>query len=161
MKALFSFIFILIFSLAMVSCVNRKPSPPVTIEKTKTVREIVKDTVFEVSADSSFYYSYIECVNGKPILKEPSKYKDLPKNKPGKTLNVPTATIKGNLLTVGCYQEAQRLFHQWRETYITENENRTTPEYIEKPFKWYHSFLMWVGGIFLFLSAIGLVIKFT
>lgn len=161
MRTVFSFIFILIFSLAMVSCLSRKPSPPVTIEKTKTVKEIVKDTVYEVSADSSFYYAYVECVNGKPVLKEPTKYKDLPKNKAGKALHVPTAKINGNVLTVGCYQEAQRLFKQWRETYISENEKKEVPVYVEKPFKWYHKVLMWIGGIFLVLSAIGLVLKFT
>ena len=147
-------------SLALVSCAGRKPLPPVTIEKTKTITEVVKDTIYKVEADSSYYYAYVECVNGKPVIKEPVLNQDqkLPENRSGKNLQTPKVSLTGNILSVQCYQQAQELFKQWRETYIQEQEKKTVPVYVEKPFKWYHKTSMWIGGIFLFLSIIGIIL---
>ncbi|AZI55683.1 hypothetical protein EIB75_10655 [Epilithonimonas vandammei] len=84
-STILALISVLIFSsLVLVSCVSRKPPEPVTIEKTRTVKEIVKDTIYQVEADSSFYYAYVECINGKPVLREPTPQKTYQKVKPEK-----------------------------------------------------------------------------
>ena len=161
-STILALISVLIFSsLVLVSCLRRKPAEPVTIEKTRTVKEVVKDTIYQLEADSSFYYAFVECVNGKPIIKEPATtlYKNLPKSKTGKVLRQPKVILTGNVLSVQCYKQAQEIFKQWRETYIQEHEKNTLTEYVEKPFKWYHKTLMWIGGIFLLLSAIGIILK--
>lgn len=159
----------LICSLALVSCSGRKPLPPVMIEKTKTITKVVKDTIYKIEADSSFYNAYVECVNGKPLLitKENQgpfydhvRQEKLPKSKPGKYLDIPKVKLKNGLLTVNCEKQAQDLFKQWRETYIQSQEKQTVIQYVEKPFKWYHKTLMWLGGIFMSLSIVALVLKF-
>ncbi|GAA4156632.1 hypothetical protein GCM10022217_15830 [Chryseobacterium ginsenosidimutans] len=156
-------------ALALVSCISRKPSEPMVIENTKTITEVVKDTIYKIEADSSFYNAYVECVNGKPVLvsnedrgyfQTNNKQEKLPKNKPGKYLGIPKVNLQNGLLTVNCETRAQELFKQWREKYITEKTKEISPPvYIEKPFKWYQKTLMWIGAISLVLIAIGIVLK--
>ncbi len=148
-------------SLALVSCAGRKPLPPVTIEKTKTITEVVKDTIYKVEADSSYYYAYVECINGKPVIKEPVFNQDqkLPENRSGKNLQTPKVSLTGNVLSVQCYQQAQELFKQWRETYIREQEKKTVPKYVEKPINWHLRILMYLGGIFIFICILAIILK--
>lgn len=168
----FSFILLICFSpVLVVSCKSRKPTEPVKIETTKTVTEVVKDTVFKVEADSAFYYAWIDCQNGKPVIintaqeaenynrKNPGANAQPAKSQPGKNTIV-NATFQNGKLNVDCHQEALNLFKSWKEKYISENQKTTVPVYIEKPFRWYHKALMWAGGISLLLIAIGVAIKF-
>lgn len=152
---------IFVFSLALVACKTKQPLEPVTIEKVKTITKIERDTIIRTEADSSYYFAYVDCVDGKPILREPKKNPAAPKSKAGKNLQIPNVKLTGNQLEVDCVKEAQDLFLKWQETYISENTKTSIPVYIEKPFKWYHKTLMWIGGIFLALSAIGLTLKFA
>ncbi|PIF44917.1 hypothetical protein CLU96_1916 [Chryseobacterium sp. 52] len=155
----------LVFSLVLVSCASRKPPEPVIIENTKTITEVVKDTIYKIEADSSFYNAYVDCVNGKPVLmtnetqslfQEKVKTEKLPKSKAGKYLEVPKVNLQNGVLTVNCETRAQELFKQWREKYISENTKEILPPvYIEKPFKWYQKALMWIGALSLVLYAIG------
>lgn len=152
----------------LVSCSVRKPAPePVIIENTKTITQVVKDTIYKVEADSSFYNAYVECVNGKPVLlsnedqsyfQTQVKQEKLPKSRPGKYLDIPKVNLQNGLLTVNCEKRAQELFKQWQEKYVQENKKETIIQYVEKPLKWYHKALMWFGGISLVLCAIGLVL---
>ena len=116
----------------MVSCFSRKPPEPVIIENTKTVTQIVKDTVFQVEADSSYYFAYVECVNGKPKIisnqQEADNYNRLnpgsnvtpPQKQSGKNVNEPKVNIDQNgKLTADCKSEALKLFKSWRETYVS------------------------------------------
>lgn len=148
----------LLIALALVSCISRKPSQPVVIENTKTITEVVKDTIYKIEADSSFYNAYVDCVNGIPVLITNETHK-LSKPKAGKYLNVPKVNLQNGLLTVNCEAKAQELFKQWREKYISEKSKESTTVYVEKPLKWYQLILMWVGGICLILCAIGIVLK--
>ena len=162
-RSTLSFFIIFIFSLALlVACKSKQPLEPVTIETVKTITKVERDTIIKTEADSSYYFSYIDCVNGKPIIRQPDPKKDpgAPKSKAGKNLLIPNVTLQGNKLEVDCYKKAQDLFFNWKETYIEENTKTSVPVYIEKPFKWYHKMLMWAGGIFFLLSAFGLILKF-
>lgn len=166
MKPFLSFILFCFSLVFVVSCKSRKPPEPVTIETTKTITQIVKDTVYKVEADSAFYYAWIDCQNGKPILRnEQSAISNRQSalansKKSNKALQPPKVKLNGNRLEVECYQKAQELFKTWRETYIKENRTTKQPVYIEKPFRWYHKALMWTGGISLLLVALGAIIKF-
>ena len=164
-KLLFPLSLLLCFSLAlMVSCKSMKPAEPVVVETLKTITETVRDTVFRTKADSSYYFAYVECVNGKPVLRVPEPMIDptAPKSKPGKTLETPKVKLTGNQLEVNCEQKAQDLFFQWKEKFTSEQKPVIVkvPEYIEKKLNWYQKALMWIGGIFLILTAIGISLKF-
>lgn len=162
MKNILFFILTLFFvSLGVVSCVSKKPQEPVIIEKTKEVFTTIKDTVFTVKADSSYYYAFVDCVNGKPVIRETPETKS--QSKPGTILNQPKIKLNGNALEVECYKSAQELYHQWRETYIKEHEQTPIyvdqPVYKDKPLTWFQTTQIWLGRIFLgFLAVIVLVL---
>ncbi|SIT25607.1 hypothetical protein SAMN05421786_11538 [Chryseobacterium ureilyticum] len=156
MKTIFSFIVYFLFIGALVSCKARKPSPPAVIENTKETIITVRDTIFKVDADSSYYQAYIECVNGTPVLNETTNTKN--NSKPGIVLDKPKVKITGELLTVQCDKKAQALFKQWREVYIKEHEQKPIyveiPVHVETPLNWFQNVQIWLGRIFLFLIAI-------
>lgn len=174
MKRLLTFVtfILLLFSLVLVACTSKQPLEPVTIEKVKTVTETIRDTVITTKADSTYYNAFIDCVNGKPVLREPEKSREDPIYKssqptktnqavPGKSLQPPKVSLIGNQLEVSCHQKAVDLFLQWKEKYIQENTTTTKPQYIEKPLKWWQKGLMWSGGVFLVLIAVLLIVRFT
>jgi hypothetical protein len=144
----------------LLSC---KSSAPITETKEKivTVKEILRDTILNVEADSSFYQAYIDCVNGKPVIRENEKQGDKPKTKKGKSLQAPKVTIKDNQLSVNCYQEAQNLFFKWREQFIKEFEKEVkvpAPVTVERDFTWWEITQMWIGRIVLFIAGISLIV---
>lgn len=153
-----------LMSLALVSCFSRKPSQPVVIENTKTITEVVKDTIYKIEADSSFYNAYVDCVNGIPVLitneMHGSGNAKLIKPKAGKYLEVPKVNLQNGLLSVNCEAKAQELFKQWREKYINEKSKESTTVYVEKPLKWFQKLLMWTGVLWLCLIAINIIKKF-
>lgn len=73
MKNLISCVcYCLILMVLLVSCKSRKPVEPDKIKETHYIKEVVRDTVITVKADSTYYEAWIECVNGKPVLREPT-----------------------------------------------------------------------------------------
>ncbi|AKK74444.1 hypothetical protein OK18_19120 [Chryseobacterium gallinarum] len=155
MKRTFFFIFcVLLFIIPLgtvVSCKVVKPPAPMVIENTREVTKTIRDTVYKIEADSSYYEAYIDCINGKPILREIQETQS--KSQPGKIINIPKASIKGNKLSVECTKQAQKLFKQWKETYI--KDTKQTPVYIDKPvyrdkpLTWFQNVQIWLGRIFL------------
>lgn len=102
-----------------------KSSKPVVIEtKTevvKTVTETVHDTVFKIEKDSSSYKALIECINGKPKIKEVVSVK------PGKNLKPPSVSIKGDYIQIDCEVRAHELFAQWKSKFVQEIQKTNTP----------------------------------
>ena len=159
MKKFLTFISLLfVLLLALVSCASKKPAEPVIVETTKTIKEVVKDTVFTVKADSSYYKAYVDCRDGKPIITNTQA-------KTGLNLKAPKVNLKNGLLQVECKIDSSAVAFKYLQKYITVEKPKIVfvpkVEYKEKPFRWYHKFLMWTGGIFLFLSAVGIFLKFT
>ena len=128
------------------SAASSLPPPSTETIKEKTVTVTIHDTILKTEKDSSFYKAYIECINGKPVLKNP-------KSKPGKHQQAPKVDLKGNQLNVDCVIEAQELFHQWKETYIKENQATTIkiPYPVVQPLTWWQTTQIWLGRILIFL----------
>jgi len=162
MKSFLNSISILFCLVVLVCCKSRKPLEPERITETRFVKEIVRDTVIEVKADSTYYDAWIECVNGKPVLREPQKVNQ-PQSKTketGKALQKPKVNLDENgKLTVECYKEVESIKARLTNKYESLLREHRKPVYIEKPFTWYQKALMWIGGISLALCAIGLVLK--
>ncbi len=173
MKTLLTFISILFCLVLLVSCNSRKPLEPDKITETTFVEKIVRDTVFETKADSTFYSAWIECVNGKPQLREniapqleasvPIIGATQPQNNQQKSgLKNPVVNLDENgKLTVGCHKEVERITAQLTSHYEQKLRENVKTEYRDKPFKWYHKGLMWLGGIFLACIAGGIILKFV
>ena len=164
MKSFFNAISILFCLAQMVSCGSRKPLQPETITDTLVVKQIIRDTVLNVQADSTYYNAWIECVNGKPVLREPKP----PKNGEQRTksqdhkkaLQKPKVVLDENgKLTVECRKELEQVKAQLTDYYESRLREHIKPVEIEKPFTWYHKVLMWSGRIFLFLIGFVITIK--
>ena len=86
-------------------------------------------------------------------------YKNPPK---GRILQPPQVSLNGNKLTIDCKAEAEKLALKLYDKYVKEHESKKIPVYIEKPFKWYHKGLMYLGGIFILILALfALTFKIT
>lgn len=164
MKSFFNSISILFCLVVLVSCGSRKPLQPETITDTRFVKQIIRDTVLKVQADSTYYNAWIECVNGKPVLREPKPAKSQEQSNqnqnPEKALQKPKVVLDENgKLTVECRKEMEQVKAQLTDYYESRLKEHSKPVYIEKPFTWYYKILMWAGGIFLFLIGFVLTIK--
>ncbi|WP_162799907.1 hypothetical protein [Pedobacter jeongneungensis] len=127
------------------------------VSKTKTVTRIQRDTIIKTDPDSSFYKAWIDCINGKPVLKPSSEIK-----KAGNYLHVPNVKIEGNELNVDCYAVAQNLFKTWQQQYIEERETATIirpPIEVEKPLTWWQNLQIYLGRAALLLSVVYLVYR--
>lgn len=134
-----------------VSCGSRKPAEPLIIENTKTLEKevVVRDTIVLTPKDSVRTIVKIDCPEGgKP------KIQTLVQGKKGKVLQPPKLTLQGNQLTIDCKAEAEKLALKLYDKYIKEHETKTNIQYIERPFKWYHSALMYFGVLCLLLFII-------
>ena len=155
MKRIFFFILcVLLFIIplgAVVSCKAVKPRAPVVIQNTREVIKTIRDTVYRVEADSSYYEAYIDCIKGKPVLRETLQTQK--QSKPGVILEKPKVNINNGLLQVDCNKKAQELFKQWQETYIKDTTQIPIyidqPVFTEKPLTWFQKMQIWLGRIFL------------
>lgn len=156
MKSFLNAISILFFLVLLVSCSGRKPLEPVIVETTKTIKEVVKDTAIAVKADSSYYRAYIDCRDGKPTITNTQ-------SKTGLNLKAPKVNLRNGLLQVNCKIDSSAVAFKYLQKYITVEKPKIVVapkvEYIEKPFRWYHKTLMWIGAIFLILIGIGIILK--
>jgi hypothetical protein len=169
-------IFSVIFSFFLLGCLlftSCKSKLPEETKNTyvKTI-EKVKDTVFVVEKDSSMYQAYIDCVNGKPVLKQSfedyqnqhPKTATAPKQKEGKDLKIPKVKLSNNgLLTVNCEKEAQRLFATWKEKYTAEITETQKPIYIDKELTTWQNIQLYTGKItlgLLGLTILAFLIRF-
>lgn len=161
-KHLLSVFCLVVLVSMLVACKSTSVVPPTTTETTNTkiVQEIIRDTVFTTKKDSSFYKAYLECENGKVVLKKDTK----PISVKGENLKPPKVTIKDNILQVDCIAEAQKLFAQWKDKYVLEQSDKITriPYPVVKKLSWWQNTQMILGDIFLVLILIaisGFVLK--
>lgn len=151
-------LFFVLLATTLSSCKSTSVVPPATTETTKTVtiKEVVRDTIFETKKDSSYYKAWLECKDGKVILSANNGFK--PIGKKGNYLKLPKVDVQDNILTVNCEAEAQKLFAQWKDTYTQENTQtiKKIPYPVEKPLTWWQKTEIILGRFFL-----GLIIFFT
>jgi hypothetical protein len=151
-KSLLSLLFLFVVLVGtLVGCKTASVLPPTIIEKTNTItkKEVIHDTVFETKKDSSYYKAWLECQDGKVVIKGKSQ------KAKGKYLEPPRVIIKDNYIKVDCYSESQKLFAKWKDTYIKEHNQTTititnTVE-VERKLTWWQKLQIWAGGIFLTL----------
>jgi hypothetical protein len=149
LKTLSSFLFLFVVLVGMLaSCKSASIPLPKTTEIVKeiTTKEIIRDTIFKIEKDSSYYQAWIKCQNGKPIIQSP-------KITPGKYLKSPRVIIKDSIIQIDCEAEAQQLVAKWKETYTKEKnqETITNTVLVERQLTWWQTSQIWLGRIFLSL----------
>lgn len=157
-RSLLSFLFLFVVLVGtLTSCKSTSISLPTKTEVTNTIttKEVVHDTIFETKKDSSYYKAWLECQDGKVIIKDQAK------TTKGKYLQPPKVIIKDNYLKVDCEAEAQKLFAQWKDIYRTNNLQTTITKTVEveRKLTWWQSFQIWCGRIFLAIALFS-VVKF-
>lgn len=158
MKKLFSLLFLFVVLVtALVSCKSSSVALPSKTEITNTIttKEVVHDTIFETKKDSSYYKAWLECQDGKVVIK------NQPQTTKGKYLQPPKVIIKDNYMKVDCEAEAQKLFAQWKDIYRTNNLQTTITNTVEveRNLTWWQKFQIWCGRILLAIALYS-VVKF-
>ncbi|MEG3973458.1 hypothetical protein QT970_02415 [Microcoleus sp. herbarium8] len=156
-KKILSVLFLFVLLGTLIACKSKSVLLPTTIESTKTIttKEVVRDTVFEIKKDSSYYKAWLECQDGKVTIN--NGFKPIADNgfKPiaqkGTYLQPPKVIIKDNILTVNCEVEAQKLFAQWKDVYTIENAQSviTNTVEVERELTGWQNFQLWCGRILL------------
>ncbi|WP_143349724.1 MULTISPECIES: hypothetical protein [Elizabethkingia] len=177
MKNLISCVcYCLVLMVLLVSCKSRKPVEPDKIKETHYIKEVIRDTVITVKADSTYYDAWIECVNGKPVLREPVsdspekvsvEVKEYPYSKAAlpkepylKPLQKPKVTLDENgRLSVECKKEVEQIKAQLINKYESRIRDLERTALVEKDLKWWQKTLMWLGVAFLGLVAFVVIIK--
>ncbi|AKK73775.1 hypothetical protein OK18_15225 [Chryseobacterium gallinarum] len=109
--------------------------------------------------DSLYYEAYIECINNKPVLRDPEEKK---------TTGVKSdVNLNNGKLTILVNTEAQKLFLKWKEQYVqeTKEHNKTISvpyPVIEKvpvqaELTLFQKICIWIGKIILF-GLIGFIL---
>lgn len=125
-----------------------------TIEKTVTVN--TRDTVFKVESDSSFYQAWIECRDGKPVLRNPTSTAGKDQLKPPKV-----KLSDDGQLDVECATENLELKARINDLITELNSISSTVEHIpvevEKELTFLQSLFINLGKLFgaLLLVAVG------
>ncbi|SHL94409.1 hypothetical protein [Flavobacterium chilense] len=139
-----SIIFLFFSALVLVSC--RSPKPVLSEEKAKTItiKETVHDTVFKIQKDSSSYRAFLECQNGKIVVK------NVTQAEPGRTLKSPKVRLENNKLNVDCELKEQELYARWKSQQVKEIEVKTinTTKFVNYLTFW-QKVQIWLGRIFL------------
>ncbi|REC47870.1 MULTISPECIES: hypothetical protein [Chryseobacterium] len=155
MKTFIIFTFFILGCFAFTGC-KSKVIPGETKEKIIIQKEIVKDTVLTIEKDSSFYSAYIDCVNGKPVLKENLKTTgNVFKNKAGRVLAVPNVSLQNGILTVNCQKEAERKFFTWREKFLQEWNTDIKQVPVPIPLTKFQKLKMAIGSAVFWLVTVG------
>ncbi|MDA6072082.1 hypothetical protein NJT12_20865 [Flavobacterium sp. AC] len=158
-KHLFSVLLLFVLlATTLIACKSSSVVPPTTTETTitTTTKEVVRDTTFEVAKDSSYYKAYLECINGKVVLKETTK----PIEKPGKHLEPPKINLTDNTLTVNCEAEAFKLFAEWKDVYTKEHQQiiKKIPYSVPLELSWWQETQIICGRVFLALLTIFIIV---
>lgn len=150
--------------LMLFSCKTKQiiqPTKEIVNTKEKVVTKTARDTTFIVKPDSSFYQAWIECVNNKPVLRNPTAQAgDGQLKKPSVNLS------EDGQLSVECQTENLELKARINELVTEINNSSSTIEYVPievvKELNFFQKLLVNLGKVFalilLSLIVYGIVI---
>ena len=147
-----SFIAALMLLLGIVGCRSAKPVV-ITQKISETTTETVRDTSFQIAADTSSYKASLGYENGLITIKNVSKIK------PGKkALLAPKVKIIDNELTVDCEARAQELLAQWIEKNTVKSTESDKPIFIQPEPTLIQEIQIWAGRLLFLLLLIVVII---
>lgn len=116
-------------AMILASCGVRKTiiQPSAIIEKEKIITETLRDTTILTEADSSFYFAWLKCINGKVVMSNPSI-------KPSKNgaLKTPSVNLGDDgKISVGCKLESDSLKAVIKDLTIKESHKEVITKVVE------------------------------
>lgn len=146
----------------LVSCGVSKPiqSTSVDVNETSVIEIHKKDSVFETKEDSSTFSAELRIDSTGQVSLGNAK------TTAGDHLEEPKVSIEGNKITVDCHARAQKLFYEWKETFIKNQKTKTitntiTVEVEKELTNLQHTMIGmgWVLSACILIFVLGLVIK--
>ena len=148
---------ILLCELIVASCCPKLyPHKTENTEHTVTITETIIDTVIQVQPDASIVQALIMCDStGQARLEEIRTLKESARIQQALVLN-------GNRLTTKAVVDSIGIYLTYKERHKEEQKVQVVETVIEKEvnvLKWWQKALMWVGIIFIVLSALSIIIR--
>ncbi len=156
LSGVFTAVLIVTIALFMQSCKAKKEVSNTTIVRTETIRELERDTVVEVQADSALINALLECDSiGNVLLKQITAYEA------GKHVKPPRLDIQDNVLTATVKVDSFGIFMTLRDRYMERTDFMESQEkeivYVNRLNGW-QKFRIWIGNIVLILIPVGVFI---
>jgi phage-related holin len=151
---------VIVILISLSSCAAKKPLPPNVITTNKTIREISRDSTIVIKGEMSLKVVEIGCADGsKPTVKNISEKKDT--NLKAPTIKETPNDSGGITLAINCETEAQKLFLQWKEQFISEQITEKIP--VQVPFdpNWFQTLFMWAGKIVIGLAVVAVGLRLS
>lgn len=132
----------------LASCGSSKP-PIVSENKTTTITQTIRDTIFKIEKDSSYYNALLECQNGKVVIKQ------VVSTESGRSLKSPKVRLDNNQLLIDCEARAQELLLQYINTHEIVVQTNTVIEKVNELTFWQKQqiYLFRIFAIVLLLLA--------
>ena len=144
----YSLLAILVF---MTSCKSKQP-----IIQNEIVKDSIvitnHDTIFQIEKDSSSIKALLECQNGKVVLKQ------ITAQNSGRNLNTPKFVIEHNVLQVDCFSEAEKLFAEWKSTFIKSYKEINKP-IVTNILTWWQKTQIYTGRLLFLILSLFILLK--
>ncbi|MGP1500750.1 MAG: hypothetical protein ACTTJM_03080 [Bergeyella cardium] len=169
MQGIKIFFWLILLIFCIIGCKTYKEPAKTTGKEiiTRTIKEVQRDTIVKIEADSSFYQAYIECRDGKPkIINNPNIGREL-KTKAGKNLKPPSVQLsdKGTL-NIKCEELERQLKVALKEKQVLEEKSKETtiipqPKIIKEkiPLTFWEELWIRLGKLLAIISLIYIGLK--
>ena len=137
-------------------CPRLYPHKTESTEHNVTITEAIKDTVIQVQPDSSIVQALIRCDStGRARLEEIRTLKESARVRQ-------TLALKDNRLTAKTVVDSMGIYLTYKERHKEEQKIQVVETVTEKEInvlKWWQKALMWIGVIYIILSALSTIIR--
>ena len=138
-------------------CPKFYPQTTTTVEHVEVVKEVVRDTVVQVQADSSILQALIKCDStGRARLQEIKTLKESARLQQSIKMEADPLPYQPTVITVKATVDSMGIYLTYKDRFKESVETREIETIIEKEVNilhWWQKLLMWVGGIVLTITV--------
>ena len=138
-------------------CPKFYPQTTTTVEHVEVVKEVVRDTVVQVQADSSILQALIKCDStGRARLQEIKTLKESARLQQSIKMEADPLPYQPTVITVKATVDSMGIYLTYKDRFKESVETREIETIIEKEVNilhWWQKLLMWVGGIVLAITV--------
>lgn len=139
-------------------CPKLYPSSTEVIERTEVVKEVVRDTIIQVQADSSILQALIQCDStGRARLQEINTLKESARLQQSILIEPEALPYQPTAITVKTVVDSMGIYLTYKDRFKESTEVREIETIIEKEVNilyWWQKLLMWIGWVGLIIASI-------